>query len=100
LILQKDKDRYTVDVDVFFDNLSILPDNNLTTPMGILTSGLSDNDEVVTISFMTIFNLKIMSEGLYKIVMRLLDGPTEALDKKILDTRECLFIVSKNWVKL
>ncbi|MGO3395590.1 MAG: hypothetical protein ACTINL_03730 [Serratia proteamaculans] len=96
-ILLGEKHHYSSNIALYFDDRELIGSGRDKVYSKMHKFGISKSEQRVGISSIPITNLEIDAEGTYKLLVTLYAGDKSDPNRKILDEKECCFVVSSNW---
>ncbi|MEQ9902539.1 hypothetical protein [Pectobacterium aroidearum] len=95
-LIIKARVNYRVDVDLFFNDqrVEFTGENSLSSDP--IVSGTISGNESVSIENMSLMNIYVKDEGVYKVTLSLHHIDDESVSKMI-HSSECFFYLSKEW---
>lgn len=95
-LIIKAKVNYRVDVDLFFGDQRIDFGNEQSLQTDPIVAGTTSGNESVSIENMSLMNIYVKDEGVYKVTLSL-HAMDESEKSKIIHSTECFFYLSKEW---
>jgi len=95
-LIIKTKINYRVDVDLFFGDHRIEFGSDQSLQTDPIVAGTTSGNESVSIENMSLMNIHIKDEGIYKVTLSL-HAIDESEVSRIIHSSECFFYLSKEW---
>lgn len=96
-LIIKTKVNYRVDVDMFFGDQRVEFASNQSLQSEPIVAGTTSGNESVSIENMSLMNISVKDEGIYKVTLSLhvMDDIKEK--SEMVHSSECFFYLSKEW---
>lgn len=96
-LIIKTKVNYRVDVDMFYGDQRVEFGSNQSLQSEPIVAGTTSGNESVSIENMSLMNISVKDEGIYKVTLSLhvMDGEKEK--SNMVHSSECFFYLSKEW---
>lgn len=95
-LIIKTKVNYRVDVDLFFGDQRIEFGSNQSLQSDPIVAGTTSGSESVSIENMSLMNIYVKEEGVYKVTLSL-NVIDEKDNSRLIHESECFFFSSKEW---
>ncbi|MGM1188122.1 hypothetical protein [Serratia liquefaciens] len=96
-LILNSKRAYSFDVDILFDNKSLIPNNVPAIDSKLIGTAVSDRDDFVALSTTLLSGVEAPAEGLYTIRVLLHTGSVEAKDRELIEQYDSHFVLARNW---
>lgn len=97
LILNSNR-AYSFDVDLLFNNKSLIPEKAPAVDSRLLGPHVSNRDDFVALSTTLLSNVNIKSAGLYTVRVLLHSGHVESEERLFIDSYDCHFVIAEKWL--
>lgn len=89
---------YSFDVDVLFNNKSLIPNNTPAIDTQLIGTAVSNRDDFLALSTTLLPEIEVPSEGLYTIRVSLYAGDTEEKNRELIAEYDCYFVLASDWM--
>ncbi|EOD9025558.1 MULTISPECIES: hypothetical protein [Klebsiella] len=96
-LIIKTKVNYRVDVDMFFDDQRVEFGSNQSLQSEPIIAGTTSGNESVSIENMSLMNITVKDEGIYKVTLSLHVMDDKQEKSNMIHSTECFFYLSKEW---
>lgn len=96
-LIIKTKVNYRVDVDMFFDDQRVEFGSNQSLQSEPIIAGTTSGNESVSIENMSLMNITVKDEGIYKVTLSLHAMDDKQEKSNMIHSTECFFYLSKEW---
>ncbi|HCT8600015.1 TPA: hypothetical protein OUA47_004589 [Klebsiella oxytoca] len=96
-LIIKTKVNYRVDVDMFFGEQRIEFGSNQPLHSEPIVAGTTSGNESVSIENMSLMNINVKNEGIYKVTLSLHVMDDKQEKSIMIHNSECFFYLSKEW---
>ncbi len=96
-LIIKTKVNYRVDVDMFFGDQRIEFGSNQSLQSEPIVAGTTSGNESVSIENMSLMNINVKDEGIYKVTLSLHVMDDKQEKSSMIHNSECFFYLSKEW---
>lgn len=96
-LIIKTKVNYRVDVDMFFGEQRIEFGSNQSLHSEPIVAGTTSGNESVSIENMSLMNINVKNEGIYKVTLSLHVMDDKQEKSIMIHNSECFFYLSKEW---
>lgn len=96
-LILNSKRAYSFDIDVLFDDVSLVPNNVPAVDSRLFGTAISSRDDFIATATAFLSEVEVHSEGLHTVRIILFAGEAGAPGREIIDQYDSHFIVAKNW---
>ncbi|MBL1874873.1 hypothetical protein ELE60_30890, partial [Klebsiella pneumoniae] len=96
-LIIKTKVNYRVDVDMFFGDQRVDFGSNQSLQSEPIIAGTTSGNESVSIENMSLMNVAVKDEGIYKVTLSLHVMDDKQEKSNMVHSSECFFYLSKEW---
>ncbi|HBS5600301.1 TPA: hypothetical protein MAK25_000347 [Klebsiella quasipneumoniae subsp. quasipneumoniae] len=96
-LIIKTKVNYRVDVDMFFGDQRVDFGSNQSLQSEPIIAGTTSGNESVSIENMSLMNIAVKDEGIYKVTLSLHVMDDKQEKSNMVHSSECFFYLSKEW---
>lgn len=96
-LIIKTKVNYRVDVDMFFGDQRVDFGSNQSLQSEPIIAGTTSENESVSIENMSLMNVAVKDEGIYKVTLSLHVMDDKQEKSNMVHSSECFFYLSKEW---
>lgn len=96
-LIIKTQVNYRVDVDMFFDDKRVEFGSNQSLQSEPIVAGTTSGNESVSIESMSLMNIAVKDEGIYKVTLSLHVMDDKQEKSNMVHSSECFFYLSKEW---
>ncbi|EMH2077838.1 hypothetical protein NO938_005191 [Citrobacter freundii] len=96
-LIIKTRVNYRIDIDIFYGEKEIEFGNEQSLQTEPIVAGTTSGNESVSIENMSIMNVDVKDEGIYRVRLTLHLIDEKESTSQIIHSNECFFFLSKEW---